>query len=104
MIGKVAGAAAVTAVTPLNNVFSGTEEGNLSLKGNIRHSVSQWCYGDIPLEEFAVACKEIGIESIELLQEKDWATVQKHESNALLVMLPTGEFHRDSTELPIMKN
>lgn len=81
MIGKVAGAAAVTAVTPLNNVFSGTEEGNLSLKGNIRHSVSQWCYGDIPLEEFAVACKEIGIESIELLQEKDWAVVKKHGLN-----------------------
>ncbi len=81
MIGKVAGAAAVTAVTPLNNVFAGSEEGNLPLKGNIRHSVSQWCYGDIPLEDFAVACKEMGIESIELLQEKDWAVVKKHGLN-----------------------
>jgi len=80
-IGKVAGAAAVTAVTPMNNVFAGTEEGNLPLIGNIRHSVSQWCYGDIPLEDFAVACKEMGIESIELLQEKDWAVVKKHGLN-----------------------
>ena len=47
------------------------------LKGNIHHSVSQWCYGDIPLEDFAKACKEMGIESIELLNEKDWATVTK---------------------------
>lgn len=81
MIGKVAGAAAITAVTPLNNVLSGSAEGNLPLKGNIRHSVSQWCYGDIPLEDFAVACKEMGIESIELLQEKDWAVVKKHGLN-----------------------
>lgn len=47
------------------------------LKGNIHHSVSQWCYGDIPLEEFAKACKDLGIESIELLNEKDWAVVNK---------------------------
>ena len=49
----------------------------IQLKGNIHHSVSQWCYNDIPLEDFAKACKEMGIESIELLGEKDWATVKK---------------------------
>ena len=55
------------------------EQVNISapLKGNIHHSVSQWCYDDIPLEDFAKACKEMGIESIELLGEKDWATVSK---------------------------
>jgi len=78
MIGKVAGAAAVTAVTPLNEVFIESTQTDQPLKGNIRHSVSQWCYGDIPLEEFAKACKEMGIESIELLQEKDWAVVKKY--------------------------
>jgi hydroxypyruvate isomerase len=77
MIGKTAGAAVVTAVSPLNSVFAGSVKGSLNLKGNIRHSVSQWCYSDIPLEDFAKACKEIGIESIELLNEKDWPTVTK---------------------------
>ncbi len=48
------------------------------LKGNIHQSVSQWCYGDIPLEDFAKACAGMGIQSIELLQEKDWAIVQKY--------------------------
>jgi hydroxypyruvate isomerase len=48
------------------------------LKGNIHQSVSQWCYGDIPLEDFAKACVEMGIQSIELLGEKDWAVVAKH--------------------------
>ena len=67
----------VTAVTPLNSVFAGIGEGPLQLKGNIHHSVSQWCYNDIPLEDFAKACKEMGIESIELLGEKDWPVVKK---------------------------
>ena len=37
------------------------------LKGNIRHSVSKWCFGSYPLDEFCEICKNIGIESIELL-------------------------------------
>jgi hydroxypyruvate isomerase len=47
------------------------------LKGNIRHSVSKWCFGSYPLDEFCQICKAIGIESIELLDPKDWGTVQK---------------------------
>jgi hydroxypyruvate isomerase len=75
MIGKIAGAAVVTATTPLNSVFAGAGEMAVPLKGNIHHSVSQWCYSDIPLADFARSCKELGIESIELLGEKDWQTV-----------------------------
>ncbi len=75
MIGSIAGAAAAAAA-PLGSAFASTGPAE-QLKGNIRHSVSQWCYGDIPLDEFAVRCREMGIESIELLQEKDWATVSK---------------------------
>ena len=48
------------------------------LKGNIRHSVSKWCFGSYPLDEFCEICKNIGIESIELLDPKDWPIVQKH--------------------------
>jgi hydroxypyruvate isomerase len=77
MIGSIAGAMAVTATSPLSNVFAGKTEGSFQLKGNIHHSVSRWCYDDIPLDDFAVACKEMGIESIELLGEKDWPAVKK---------------------------
>ena len=45
------------------------------LKGNIRHSVSKWCFGSYPLDEFCKICKIIGIESVELLDPKDWAVV-----------------------------
>ncbi len=46
-------------------------------KGNIRHSVSKWCFG-MPLEEFCVQCKGMGIEAIDLLDEKDWGVPLKH--------------------------
>ncbi|MEQ1586257.1 MAG: TIM barrel protein [Cyclobacteriaceae bacterium] len=48
------------------------------LKNNINHSVCQWCYGSIPLEDLAKAAKEIGLKSIELLGPDQWAVVQKH--------------------------
>jgi len=77
LIGTLAGAAVVTATGPLNSVFSGAGKDTVPLKGNIHHSVSRWCYDDIPLEEFAKACKEMGLESVELLNEKDWPIVNK---------------------------
>jgi len=77
MITNMAGAAVVTAASPLSSVLGGADKGDTPLKGNIHHSVSQWCYDDIPLDELAKACKEIGIESIELLGEKDWPAVNK---------------------------
>ena len=76
MIGGIAGAAVVTAGKPFGS-FINEGANQYMLKGNIHHSVSQWCYGDIPLEDFAKACKEMGIESIELLNEKDWPVVAK---------------------------
>lgn len=53
-------------------------EGKQPLKGNVRHSVSKWCFGDYKLDEFCEICKGIGIESVELLDPEDWAVVRKH--------------------------
>lgn len=48
------------------------------LKGNIRHSVSKWCFGSYNLDEFCGLCKGIGIESVELLGPDEWPIVLKH--------------------------
>ena len=77
MIQNMAGAAVVTAASPAGSALYEAMNDDAPLKGNIHHSVSQWCYGDIPLDDFAKACKEMGIESIELLGEKDWPAVRK---------------------------
>jgi len=46
--------------------------------GRLRQSVSRWCYGRIPLDDLCEAAKSIGYKSVELLDEKDWATPAKH--------------------------
>jgi hydroxypyruvate isomerase len=45
--------------------------------GSFRQSVCRWCFNKIPLEELAPAAKAMGLESIELLDPKDWPVVQK---------------------------
>ena len=47
-------------------------------KGNIRHAVCRWCYSSIPLEEFCMGAKKIGIEAIDLVGPKDWPTLKKY--------------------------
>ncbi len=49
-----------------------------ALKGNINHSVCQWCYNTIPLDELARAASEIGLSSVELIGADQWPVVIKH--------------------------
>jgi len=48
------------------------------MKGNINHSVCKWCYGEIPLDEFAIKIKEMGITGVDLIGPKDWHILKKH--------------------------
>ncbi|MGI9542628.1 MAG: hydroxypyruvate isomerase family protein [Cyclobacteriaceae bacterium] len=50
----------------------------LGLAGNINHSVCQWCYNKLPLEELAERAQDIGMKSIELVQSKDWPILEKY--------------------------
>jgi len=43
-----------------------------NLKGNINHSVCKWCFGNIPLEEFAPKVKEMGLMGIDLIGPEGW--------------------------------
>jgi hydroxypyruvate isomerase len=56
-------------------------------QGRIRQSVCKWCYGRIPLPEFCVAAKRIGLQSIELLGPKDWPVLKEH---GLHCAMPSG--------------
>src|SRR5690606_18839981 len=46
--------------------------------GEIKQSVCKWCYPDIPLDEFAAAGKQVGIQSVELLSPDDFPILKKH--------------------------
>ena len=69
-------AAGSFAIPSLANALNKTMPADL--KGNINHSVCQWCYGDIPLEKLCEAAKDIGIKSIDLLGPTQWSVAAKY--------------------------
>jgi len=76
------------ALTP-TVVMSKTLEALEVPKREFKHSVCYWCYGSIPLEEFAEQAKSLGISSIELLGADQWKTIQKQ---GLTCAIATGSF------------
>src|SRR4030095_6691086 len=62
-----------------------------ALKGRINHSVCKWCYPKVALEDLCVAGKEMGLQSIELLQPADFATLKKHGLVCAMVSNPTAQ-------------
>ena len=79
-LSRVAGSAAVLATASSLRTRLGAAEAaaGSSLKGRIHHSVCKWCYPKVSLEDLCVAGKEMGLQSIELLEVKDFPTVKKH--------------------------
>lgn len=47
-------------------------------KKGLKQSVCKWCYGNISLENLCKNAAGMGIQSVELLGENDWATVKQH--------------------------
>jgi len=78
----VAGSAALVAAPQLLSSFSPASQpenkNTLEFKGNINHSVCQWTYDFISVEELCKLVKEIGFNAIDLMSPKDWPTLQKY--------------------------
>jgi hydroxypyruvate isomerase len=55
------------------------------LKGRVRHSVCRWCYGGIGLEQLCEASKQMGLQSVELLEVKDFPVLQKYGLSCAMV-------------------
>ena len=73
----MAGSAAIAAAPLLSSFSSQTKKEN-TLKGNINHSVCQWTYGFLSVEELCKVAKDIGLVAIDLMGPKDWPTLQKY--------------------------
>src|SRR6266699_1371337 len=48
------------------------------LKGNVNHSVCQWTYNFLSLDELCQLVKKIGFNAIDLIAPKDWPTLKKY--------------------------
>jgi hydroxypyruvate isomerase len=76
---KVAGGtAALAAASQFQALRAADQPTSPKLKGRINHSVCKWCYGKIPLDEFCKSSSEIGLQSVELLEVKDFTTLKTH--------------------------
>jgi hydroxypyruvate isomerase len=53
------------------------EKQKSELKGNINHAVCRWCYSSVPMDDFCVGAKEIGIKGVDLVGPKDWPILKK---------------------------
>ena len=80
------GTAAVAAAVSLSQRLRAADNAiGPKLKGRIKHSVCKWCYGKIPLDEFCQAAKPIGLQSVELLEVKDFPTLKKYDLACAMV-------------------
>ena len=68
----------------LNSYKTESNKTKILMKGNINHSVCKWCYGDIPLDEFAVEIKKMGITGVDLIGPKDWHILKKHNLDSTM--------------------
>jgi hydroxypyruvate isomerase len=57
-------------------------------KGRLKQSVCRWCYAKIPIEDLARESARLGIQSIDLLDPKEWAAVKKF--GLIPTMVPGG--------------
>ena len=60
----------------------------LKVKGNIRQSVSYWCYGSFSLPELADICKKLGMVGIDLLGPDQWETMLKKDMIVTMGLVP----------------
>ena len=73
-----AGGLAITTLPAMAATCSSTTKKITALKNNINHSVCQWTYNFISLEELCKVVKDIGFSAIDLVGPKDWAMLQKY--------------------------
>jgi hydroxypyruvate isomerase len=72
------GTAAAAIFSALGAQVKAAEEVAAKSGAKFKHSVCHWCFGQIPLDQFCVEVKKMGIESIEILFPNQWETVAKH--------------------------
>lgn len=74
--GSALAAGSVISLASFSNLAGNDEP--YKMKGNINHSVCQWTYNFLSLDELCQVVKKIGFSAIDLIAPKDWPTLQKN--------------------------
>ena len=101
-IQKTAAGASAAAFLPLSLQTNSSEKviSSNELKGNINHSVCEWCYPNLNLEELCQVANELGLVGIDLIGPKGWSTLKKNNlistmCNGAEISLTKGFNHKE---------
>jgi hydroxypyruvate isomerase len=82
----VSGSAAMAASSLITAPLAAAEAAlPAQLKGRVRHSVCRWCYKDIPLDVLCREAAAMGLESVELVEVKDFPVLAQHGLKCAMV-------------------
>ena len=104
MLRLTAGGAAVAAL-PLAGLAAEAPAA-AKLKDRIHQSVSRWCYGKIPMDEFCQACVRMGLKAIDLQGPGDFKKLKEHGLICSMTScngIPKG-FNRSENHEGLIKN
>ncbi len=73
-----AGAAALTAAAAAGVSAEPGQTGRVATKGRLKQTACRWCYGKIPLADFCKAVADMGLTSVDLLNEQEWDVAIQH--------------------------
>jgi len=65
-------------IASLPSVPWSQENPPIKRKGNIRQSVSRWCYKNIPLDKLCAYSAEIGLKAVDLLNPDEWEVPMRY--------------------------
>lgn len=71
-------AAGVAAVLPAAAESSSRRVAEPPSRVSLRQSVCYWPYGNVPLDQFCAAVKQIGLAAVDLLQPEEWPVAIRH--------------------------
>lgn len=53
--------------------------------GRLKQSVARWCFGNIPIEEFCAALRDMGVTGMDLVGPEEWETCGKYDITPSIV-------------------
>jgi hydroxypyruvate isomerase len=76
MLKTVVSGVTMASVTPTS--WSQQSPVAIPRKGNIKQSVSRWCYQKIPLDQLCAYSAEIGLKAVDLLEVSEWEVPRRY--------------------------
>lgn len=73
-----AGAAGVSLLGQTALASASDKQTSTALKGQVRHSVARWTFGDLSIEQLCQTVKQIGFNAIDLVGPDDWHVLKKY--------------------------